>query len=454
MQNGRSSALTQLKALSLQLVDTEKKIRESERLYRAIVEHLDECLFRMNVNCVITFANEALCTLLKKGRESCEGTSFIQYVADSDKTKLLEHLSSTTSPDPNGSKEEIVLKLKAGGEERWTSWTFRPLYESETLILEGYQVTGRDITDVIKVKESAVYGSEFVTLLSEASVKFLQLTASELDAAVNESLMALAQMSNLDCYYVFEVMDHRAVPKWGSCLEGSLSFTEDLDICNMRKLREAIFQREVVYIYDVNSLSEESVAEKSMFIEKELRTVLIIPIFCRDRTTGFILFGGRKEPSPRLSHELGCMKLFGSLVGGIIARQKYEYSLLEKENSYKLLLSSIQDYYYRINARGQLTNVSKSIVALLGYDSEEDVLGKDVANSFYKDPSERYKMLGDLITKGRIENYPVTLKKKDGTPVPVLLTSSVVYGRDNSVRAVEGIFRTRNVEVPFKYESR
>jgi PAS domain S-box-containing protein len=124
----------------------------------------------------------------------------------------------------------------------------------------------------------------------------------------------------------------------------------------------------------------------------------------------------------------------------IAERDRAETALRESEKKYRLVVQNIQDVYYRTDVDGVLTMCSPSFLALLGYDSPDEVIGLPAA-SFYMTPSERDALLESLRALGSVRDYEVTLIKKDGSSLPVS-TSSALYRDDSGgVLGVEGIFR-------------
>jgi PAS domain S-box-containing protein len=84
---------------------------------------------------------------------------------------------------------------------------------------------------------------------------------------------------------------------------------------------------------------------------------------------------------------------------------------------------------------------SPSGVKLLGYDSTDELIGKNLAMDFYYRPDDREVFMRDLEKHGALTNYEITLKRKDGTPIVGEASSHYVYDDSGKPVAVEGIFR-------------
>ncbi|MFH1026566.1 MAG: PAS domain S-box protein [Pseudomonadota bacterium] len=115
--------------------------------------------------------------------------------------------------------------------------------------------------------------------------------------------------------------------------------------------------------------------------------------------------------------------------------------LAESEEHYRSIIQNMQDVYYRSDAEGRLTMISPSGADLLGYDGVEKVLGCSIRDSFYLDPEERDAFLHNLKIKNHLYGYELTLKRQDGTPVPVETSTHMLFAPDGSFAGVEGVFR-------------
>ena len=136
----------------------------------------------------------------------------------------------------------------------------------------------------------------------------------------------------------------------------------------------------------------------------------------------------------------GTRKTIASFVD-ITENKHAEKALRESERNYRNILDNIQDVYYRSDRDGNFTMFSPSGLRLLGYGSEEELLGRSIAETVYADPSERRKFLQVLDKEGFVNNFEVTLKRRDGTSVIVETSSHKYYDETGNFLGVEGIFR-------------
>ena len=76
---------------------------------------------------------------------------------------------------------------------------------------------------------------------------------------------------------------------------------------------------------------------------------------------------------------------------------------------------------------------------MLGYKSKEEFLRLDIGKDLYLRPEDRSKFQEMIERDGQVIDYEVDFKRKDGTPIPILLTSHVRYDSQGNVLGYEGI---------------
>jgi PAS domain S-box-containing protein len=125
-------------------------------------------------------------------------------------------------------------------------------------------------------------------------------------------------------------------------------------------------------------------------------------------------------------------------------RKRAEMALAEREQQYRTVIENIQDVYYRSDKDGNLIMASPSWASMLGYDSLDQCLGKNIADEFYWEPEKRKPFLDTIFAKGKVNDYEVVLKTKDGHPFFVSTNSHPFFDNSGNPLGVEGIFRDIN----------
>lgn len=125
----------------------------------------------------------------------------------------------------------------------------------------------------------------------------------------------------------------------------------------------------------------------------------------------------------------------------IVQRQRVEEALRRNEEEFRSIFENSIDAHYRADLKGKLLMMSPAGVKLLGYASSKEIIGKDIAQTFYYNRDDRGTFLETLKRQGIVTNYEVTLQRKDGKQVTVETNARFIYDEKNKPRAVEGILR-------------
>ena len=123
----------------------------------------------------------------------------------------------------------------------------------------------------------------------------------------------------------------------------------------------------------------------------------------------------------------------------ITERKRTEEALKESDRKYHTLFEDSIDGVYSVLWDGTITHANSSFCELFGYTSKE-MIGKDVVE-LYLDPADRPKFQEEMEKKGFLKDYELKMRKKDGTEVDSLLTSSVDFGEDGSITGYRSILR-------------
>ncbi|GAG61461.1 unnamed protein product [marine sediment metagenome] len=121
--------------------------------------------------------------------------------------------------------------------------------------------------------------------------------------------------------------------------------------------------------------------------------------------------------------------------------KKAEERMKQSEKKYRTLFENMPGVYYRADKDGNLIMINPEGAKLFGYNSSEDILGKNISQHLYFAPEDRKKYLKELEkNKGNLKDFELTLKKKDGSPLVISDTSHYYYDKEGNIAGVEGIF--------------
>jgi len=128
-----------------------------------------------------------------------------------------------------------------------------------------------------------------------------------------------------------------------------------------------------------------------------------------------------------------------SVYRDITERRKREEMLRASEEDFRNLFEHVACGVFISSKEGKFLNTNRALLDMLGYDNKDEFLNIDIANDLYVRPEERQKFKKMIERDGRVIDYEVEFKRKDGRTVPVLLTGHVRYDQQGNVIGYEGL---------------
>ncbi|MGG7036491.1 MAG: PAS domain S-box protein [Flavobacterium sp.] len=113
--------------------------------------------------------------------------------------------------------------------------------------------------------------------------------------------------------------------------------------------------------------------------------------------------------------------------------------LKKSEAKLSKILEATQDVFYKAALDGSILEVSKSVENFTEYKTEE-LIGTDVGN-LYADKKDREILLGILKEKGKVRDYEIKMKFKNGDVKYVLLNSTIIFDQNRKPLHIEGAMK-------------
>ncbi|MFU8821492.1 MAG: EAL domain-containing protein [Gammaproteobacteria bacterium] len=139
-----------------------------------------------------------------------------------------------------------------------------------------------------------------------------------------------------------------------------------------------------------------------------------------------------------LTRQLDLFDRMIRLAGIAIARKRDERALRDSEQRYRGLFEKVLDGVYQVSANGRFIACNPSLVQMLGYDSEAEIMALSSAAELYADPEERQVLIEALHREGSLRNAELRLRRKDGREIFVLENARVIYDENGESIGHEG----------------
>lgn len=132
-------------------------------------------------------------------------------------------------------------------------------------------------------------------------------------------------------------------------------------------------------------------------------------------------------------------QLLTTTLDEIEARRKAEKILRSSEERYRRFFETSRDCVFITSSEGRWIDFNDAALELFGLSREEAI--NTYIPDLYENPGDRERHLRFIDEHGFSKDYPVNLKKKDGTIINALVTSVAVLDGTNKIVCYQGTIR-------------
>jgi len=119
--------------------------------------------------------------------------------------------------------------------------------------------------------------------------------------------------------------------------------------------------------------------------------------------------------------------------------KRNEQALRQSEARYRSLVQSSVYGIYRSSLEGRFLDVNPALIAMLGYESAEEVLLLDPETQVFAHTEEHARLIEEFRRTGRLDGIEVRWKRKDGSAVTVRISGRAVSNEDEPAEVLEAI---------------
>jgi len=319
-----------VKARTGELEQAYEKMRESEEMFRDIIENATEGIHIGNSRGEIVYMNPLGLKKLGYTHEEIVGKNYIDMIRPEFREKAALFYLDQMKNNIEDTYLECPVVTK-DGRDIWIGMSVKLYRDKEGKL--GFYCIARDITDRVKAEEA----------LRESEEKYRQIVESATDGIfrndVNGNFLYVNPTGqNLLGYPVEELM--------------TMNYLSVVQPDHVDKIRDA-------YRHQLKNKLQESYLE--------------FPIIRKDGTVRWL--GQRVQLEKNLKGEYEFHGISRDVTEKVIA----EESLRMSEEKYRTILETIREGYYEVDLKGNITFVNNSVCNLWGF-SKDEIVGLNFRN--------------------------------------------------------------------------
>ena len=412
-------------------VTDEKVIQEREREmqeeliitrqhYKNFIRQNPDGLYRLDLEGNFIHANQGLADLAELPVEEIIGTNFLPFCASHHQGLILEHFNKAL--DGKIASFEADFVSAANGE-----YTLKILLMPMFLDGQITEVHGiaKDVTEIRRTEKIIVEKSRFL----EVNAAFVSsLLENEIDPfTLQETFAVIAQTVEADRMYYFgadkvngEILISQKV-EW--CSDFAKPQIDNAGMQNMpiKKVEEitAPLTKNLPFTATLSCLKEGEL--KQFFLEQDIKSMLLLPIFLQDQLYGFVGFDDCKFERFWKKEEISFLKsLTQNLTNAFEKREaldkvkKREEELRQSELKFRALVQEGSDLIGILNKEGYYSFVSENYHSILGFDPCE-LVGRNAFRFIHCEDWERVKeQFSTLDHHKQVKITPFRFRNKQG----------------------------------------
>ena len=116
-------------------------------------------------------------------------------------------------------------------------------------------------------------------------------------------------------------------------------------------------------------------------------------------------------------------------------------ALQKSEEKFRRIFEDSRDVIFISSEDGHFLDINPAGLRLFGYSSLNEIKKIDISKDLIKNSADRKAYQKYIKDKGFVKDYELLLKKKDGSEITVLETSTAVYDAEKNINAYRGIMR-------------
>ncbi len=169
-----------------------------------------------------------------------------------------------------------------------------------------------------------------------------------------------------------------------------------------------------------------------------LSSFLSVPVISRQQHYGRIYLLEKEGHQPFDEEDVDHTIRFANSLALVLDNMALLRQLQASEERYRLLYEDSLVIVFQSTYDGQLIECNPRFYQILGYDSFEELAAINLGDLYYL-PEDRITLLKNLEAKGKLENYEITLRDKEGNPRYFLNNLRRSGGPQDADRRLDGI---------------
>ncbi|TYP94090.1 PAS domain S-box-containing protein [Fodinibius salinus] len=378
----------------------ELALKESQRKYQSIVNHINDIAYSLDSDGNITLLNSSWTERTGYSIDDCMGTAFWNYVHPEDRESIKSFFQSLIKNQGTAEKvfriatadgefywAEVYAKCLTNGKETQVNGTIIDIsdnlayldkkekinQELDERVAQHTQELRSEIEERRRAETNIQQRLSYEQAISECSSLLLESSSPK---ALKETLEIMREVTNADRVYLYknfkaggELRIRLAVE---ACADGVIPNTKTDTSTQLAYSEIPWWHKQLssgnIINTDIEDLPE---TEREILGAQGVKSVLAIPIRIEEEWYGYVGFADIKNKRSWKNNEIQFLKTAANIISAHEKRKKIEKSLVQQQNYTEAILDSLPSIYLLMDEDFEFEQWNHNAEEYTGYSTEE-----------------------------------------------------------------------------------
>jgi len=300
----------------LNFYETKKELENRNRQQEILLENIDANVWYLKDNNTYGRVNKNHADFLGYKKEEIENKRLSDFLPEKEAKVCFKNNKCVSYKKEKIKSLEWVMNN--AGEKRLLDITKQPVFDSEGNI-EYIVATASDITERRKQQQELEFQFEFQKNIAQISSDLLEFSSFNFDRKINDALKKIGKLFRVDRSYIYKFSEENKLisntHEW--CEEGIESKKDDLQKLSSENFswwNNKFSKNDYIHISDVNDIDKNLKPGQKILLEKNIKSIIIIPIIINNKLFGLFGLNSIKKTNIFSEKEIRLLNIFTDVI--------------------------------------------------------------------------------------------------------------------------------------------
>jgi len=296
--------------------ETKKELENKNYEQEILLENIDANVWFLKDNNTYVRANKKHAEFLGLKKEEIENKKINDFLNEEEAKVCIKNNKIVSYKKKKSRSLEWVMNSE--GKKKLLDITKQPVFDNEGNI-KYIVATASDVTKRKQQELELKFQLKFQKNLAKISSDLLDINSANIDIKINNALKRIGNFFGVDRSYIIQLSEEdntlSNTHEW--CKKGVKSEQanfQNISAANFTWSLNILIQNKYLYIPDVDKISKKDEAEKVILQALGIKSLVINPMFIKNKLFGFFVFDSVKNKNIFSENEIRLLKIFTDVI--------------------------------------------------------------------------------------------------------------------------------------------